>query len=420
MSQTPEILEGGNRYWKFSPGASARHWEAFYQEGIMALSYDSYAFGDLHAFKDAASLTQSQGLSPHSPVARSLMAFRDAAIGDVVIAHQGRSQAIGVGIITGPYIYQGHRSHNRHTRTVDWVVYQSVPIRQSVFPPDSFAPFRHWNTVRESYLTHFPELKAILMEVEHTDDSPDVSADDENSEAYSRDDALKQVFLEAEAFDALLEALKYKQNIVLQGPPGVGKTFLARQLAQCLVGQKDSSQIEMVQFHPSYAYEDFIQGIRPQAEGNFSLTPGIFYRFCQKAQRNPDRQYVFIIDEINRGHLSKIFGEVMLLLESDKRGPQHAIPLTYSRALSERFYIPQNLYLIGTMNTADRSPRPGGLCFASTFCLHQSATSVGKEIPAAPQASGHQSGAEQAVDTAHTGLESSHCSGPGHWGRVLW
>ena len=94
----------------------------------MALSYDSYAFGDLHAFKDAASLTQSQGLSPHSPVARSLMAFRDAAIGDVVIAHQGRSQAIGVGIITGPYIYQGHRSHNRHTRTVDWVVYQSVPI----------------------------------------------------------------------------------------------------------------------------------------------------------------------------------------------------------------------------------------------------------------------------------------------------
>ena len=123
------------------------------------------------------------------------------------------------------------------------------------------------------------------------------------------------------------------------------------------MGAKDPQRVEMIQFHQSYSYEDFIEGFRPTAQGHFDLKFGLFYQFCRRAQReeltyNP---YVFIIDEINRGNLSKIFGELMMLIEPDKRGKDNAIPLAYSEDADQRFYIPENLYLIGTMNTADRS-----------------------------------------------------------------
>jgi 5-methylcytosine-specific restriction protein B len=135
----------------------------------------------------------------------------------------------------------------------------------------------------------------------------------------------------------------------------VGKTFIARRLAYLMMGVEDRSRLQMVQFHQSYAYEDFIQGYRPNDEGRFTIKPGIFYEFCRKAQRDQDNEYFFIIDEINRGNLSKIFGELMMLIEHDKRGQTFAIPLTYAKSSDDLFYIPENLYLIGMMNTADRS-----------------------------------------------------------------
>ncbi len=172
---------------------------------------------------------------------------------------------------------------------------------------------------------------------------------------YDEKSALEDLFMTVEKLRLILKILNYKKNIILQGPPGTGKTFLAKRLAYLKLGKKDTSKIQMVQFHQSYAYEDFIQGYRPNGNGQFDLKNGIFYNFCLQAQQDPNNDYFFIIDEINRGNLGKIFGELMMLIENDKRGSEFALPLAYSKSIKDTFYIPSNIYLIGTMNTADRS-----------------------------------------------------------------
>lgn len=138
--------------------------------------------------------------------------------------------------------------------------------------------------------------------------------------------------------------------MILQGAPGVGKTFTAKRLAYSMLGFKDEEQVEMVQFHQNFSYEDFIMGYKPTEDGGFVLKPGIFYSFCKKAKSNPDKKYFFIIDEINRGNLSKIFGELLMLIENGYRGKN--IKLAYT---GDDFTVPENVYIIGMMNTADRS-----------------------------------------------------------------
>jgi hypothetical protein len=171
---------------------------------------------------------------------------------------------------------------------------------------------------------------------------------------YSIEDALDGLFMPKTRFVEMLDTLRRKRNIVLQGSPGVGKTFVARRLAYALMGVRDTSRIEMIQFHQSYSYEDFVQGWRPNGSG-FELRNGVFYEFCRKAENDSGRSYVFVIDEINRGNLSKILGELMLLIEADKRGAEYAIPLTYSPDSDDRFSVPPNVFIVGLMNTADRS-----------------------------------------------------------------
>ena len=175
---------------------------------------------------------------------------------------------------------------------------------------------------------------------------------------YSVDDIVTDgVFLSEAKLESMLSRIRTKKAVILQGPPGVGKTFLARRLAFALMEERAPERVRMIQFHQSYAYEDFIRGYRPSpsARGGFELQDGVFLTFCERARQQPEDDFVFIIDEINRGNLSQIFGELLMLIEADKRGPGYALPLVYRRPDEAEFFVPPNVHILGLMNLADRS-----------------------------------------------------------------
>lgn len=169
---------------------------------------------------------------------------------------------------------------------------------------------------------------------------------------YSEINFLDNVFIKSEEYNKLRSLLLVKKNIILQGAPGVGKTYSAKRLVYSIIGEEDRTKVEFIQFHQNYSYEDFVMGYKPKEDGGFELRRGVFYNFCRKAQRDPNNKYFFIIDEINRGNMSKIFGELLMLIENDYRGEEYQIRLAYN---DEYFSVPKNLYIIGMMNTADRS-----------------------------------------------------------------
>lgn len=205
-----------------------------------------------------------------------------------------------------------------------------------------------------AYIDHFegktPETGRVRQRVEVVEapDNPAIPS------PYKIEDALKGLFMGRERFVAMLDLWERKKNIIVQGPPGVGKTFVCRRLAYALLREEARDRVATVQFHQTYAYEDFVQGYRPTATG-FGLRDGLFYQFCERARDDERCKYVFIIDEINRGNLSKIFGELLMLIEGDKRTAEWGVPLAYSLNPDKKFHIPPNLYLLGLMNTADRS-----------------------------------------------------------------
>ena len=162
-------------------------------------------------------------------------------------------------------------------------------------------------------------------------------------------------FLDRATLESMLQGLQAKRNMILQGPPGTGKTWLAKKLAYALIGQKDEDKVRQVQFHPNLSYEDFVRGWRPQSDGTLGLVDGPFLQLSEVARQDSNNTYVMVIEEINRGNPASIFGELLTLLEADKRTSDNALTLAYQHVAGERFHIPPNLYVIGTMNLADRS-----------------------------------------------------------------
>lgn len=189
------------------------------------------------------------------------------------------------------------------------------------------------------------------VELEKSESKENLLMDNENvNEIYSKADFLSEVYMKESEYNRLVTVLKRKKNIILQGAPGVGKTFTAKRLAYAMMGEIDEERIEFIQFHQNYSYEDFMMGYKPTESGGFEMQYGVFYRFCKNAENNPNKDYFFIIDEINRGNMSKVFGELLMLIEKDYRG-------TFAKLAYQNlnFTVPKNIYIIGMMNTADRS-----------------------------------------------------------------
>lgn len=197
------------------------------------------------------------------------------------------------------------------------------------------------------------EYDEIMRLVRKDNPEPVVEDEEEDDEEYALywdEDFLKEVYMNEKDYERLKELLLRKKNLILQGAPGVGKTFAAKRLAYAIMGEKNDNRVKIVQFHQNYSYEDFVLGYKPNEFGGFDLKEGIFYQFCKKAATDKDNEYFFIIDEINRGNLSKIFGELLMMIEKEYRNT----PVQMSYA-DRRFTVPSNVYLIGMMNTADRS-----------------------------------------------------------------
>ena len=259
--------------------------------------------------------------------------------GDVVFAKRGTTEIIGRGIVTGDYVYDADAEYYRNVRGVRWT-------HKGNWSLDKPWPVRKTLTEITDYTDRLAQLKAFFEEEDGAFDGEEMPVP---LTEYPVGKFLKEVYMDRRGYDAIVGLLKTKKNIILQGAPGVGKTYAAKRLAYSMMGVKDVSRVKLVQFHQSYSYEDFIEGYRPSGAG-FELVKGAFYSFCKKAAEDEENAYFFIIDEINRGNLSKIFGELFMLIESDKRGDK--LQLLYSREL---FSVPTNVHIIGMMNTADRS-----------------------------------------------------------------
>lgn len=344
VAESSALMDDENetiRYWVYAPGEGSYMWEDFYKRGVMAIGWNE--IGDLSLFKNKSEIKEAMkkiygpNLSYQNATHATWQFANEMKVGDIIFVKKGRSQLIGRGIVTSDYFYDSEAEEYNHIRIVNWTHHGEWPY------PGKAA----MKTLTD--VTPYIDVVEKLKNIFDDDTSEDVEEVEKSYSSYTKEDFLNDVFMSEEEYERLRSVLVFKKNIILQGAPGVGKTYTAKRLAYSLIGEKNVDRVKMVQFHQSYSYEDFIMGFRPSDIG-FELRKGTFYNFCKRAELDAVNDYFFIIDEINRGNLSKIFGELFMLLENDKRGA--SLQLVYS---DEKFSIPDNLYIIGMMNTADRS-----------------------------------------------------------------
>lgn len=331
-------------YWIYAPGDGAMYWDEFYSAGIMGIGWDD--IGDLSAYNTKSEMRQAmqEKIDPSRSFKNDAHAtwqfVYEMKPGDIIFAKKGMHQVIGRGVVDSDYEFDPQRDHYKNIRQVKWT-------HKGEWQHPGQAVMKTLTDI--TAYTDYVEKLNSLFESEIEDDIEEPVEID--LKPYDADMFLEEVYMDKNKYDTLVALVEKKKNVILQGAPGVGKTFAAKRLAYSIMGVKDPSRVMMVQFHQSYSYEDFIMGFRPTQEGGFELKHGAFYDFCKSAEvDSEDTPYFFIIDEINRGNLSKIFGELFMLIESDKRGIE--LKLLYA---DEKFSVPKNVYIIGMMNTADRS-----------------------------------------------------------------
>ena len=334
-------------YWMIAPGSGAHKWDEFYQKNIIGIGWDE--MGDLSLFtsKEEMLSKMKEVYGPDRSYTNDVHATwqfaNEMKPGDIIYIKKGLHTLLGRGVVISDYEFDESMDEYKSVHHVDWTHHGEWP---------------HDDQIILKTLTDITQYTSYVQDLEALFQSTDIGQQLVMEElvqptypAYNSEQFLKDVFMDRAAYDTLVGLIRKKKNVILQGAPGVGKTYAAKRLAYSMMGEKNQDRVMMVQFHQSYSYEDFIEGFRPTGSGSgFEIKKGTFYHFCRKAADDPDNEYFFIIDEINRGNLSRIFGELFMLIENDKRGNE--LQLLYS---DEKFNVPRNVYILGMMNTADRS-----------------------------------------------------------------